>query len=276
MSILEKMTMLALGICSVGSLTGCGDNGATAESPGSTGEVGLSLQLPNGTEIQSASYSITGPMGFIRNGAIEASGSTGLTAIIGGIPAGAGYQISIIAMTSDGSTTCTGTTTFDINAKVTTSAVVPMTCLEKPRTGSVLVNGRLNICPTIDGVSANPAEVQVGGTIALSAAAHDSDAGPSPLSFGWTSSGGTLSDAAAKNPTFTCTTPGTVTLRLSVGDGDPAASCADASTVQVTCSPAARIPGSYVAGDFHNHTTCSDGSISMQKLVKKATDRVDT
>ena len=34
--------------------------------------------------------------------------------------------------------------------------------------------------------------------------------------------------------------------------------------------------GQYVAGDFHNHTTCSDGSISMQKLVKKSTDRTDT
>src|SRR5215831_20343260 len=34
--------------------------------------------------------------------------------------------------------------------------------------------------------------------------------------------------------------------------------------------------GTYVAGDIHNHTTCSDGSISMQKLVKKATDKVDT
>src|SRR5262245_46674886 len=34
--------------------------------------------------------------------------------------------------------------------------------------------------------------------------------------------------------------------------------------------------GTYVAGDFHNHTTCSDGSISMQKLVKKATDKDDT
>jgi hypothetical protein len=34
--------------------------------------------------------------------------------------------------------------------------------------------------------------------------------------------------------------------------------------------------GTYVAGDFHNHTTCSDGTISMQKLVKKATDKVDT
>jgi hypothetical protein len=32
----------------------------------------------------------------------------------------------------------------------------------------------------------------------------------------------------------------------------------------------------YVAGDFHNHTTCSDGSISMQKLVKKSTDTTDT
>ncbi len=44
-----------------------------------------------------------------------------------------------------------------------------MTCHEAPRTGSVLVSGTLNICPTIDGISANPAEVQVGGTIALSA-----------------------------------------------------------------------------------------------------------
>src|SRR5262245_58248877 len=34
--------------------------------------------------------------------------------------------------------------------------------------------------------------------------------------------------------------------------------------------------GTYAAGDFHNHTTCSDGSISMQKLVKKSTDKIDT
>ncbi|MGC3981030.1 MAG: hypothetical protein QM808_07225 [Steroidobacteraceae bacterium] len=39
---------------------------------------------------------------------------------------------------------------------------------------------------------------------------------------------------------------------------------------------AAKTPGKYVAGDVHNHTTCSDGSISMQKLVKKATDTTDT
>jgi hypothetical protein len=39
---------------------------------------------------------------------------------------------------------------------------------------------------------------------------------------------------------------------------------------------AGKAPGKYAAGDFHNHTTCSDGAISMQKLVKKATDKTDT
>jgi hypothetical protein len=33
------------------------------------------------------------------------------------------------------------------------------------------------------------------------------------------------------------------------------------------------VPGKYVAGDFHNHTTCADGSASVQKQVKKATDK---
>jgi hypothetical protein len=31
--------------------------------------------------------------------------------------------------------------------------------------------------------------------------------------------------------------------------------------------------GTYLTGDFHNHTTCSDGAISLQKLVKKATEK---
>ena len=34
-----------------------------------------------------------------------------------------------------------------------------------------------------------------------------------------------------------------------------------------------RQEGTYLAGDFHNHTTCSDGAVSMQKQVKKSMDR---
>jgi hypothetical protein len=32
-----------------------------------------------------------------------------------------------------------------------------------------------------------------------------------------------------------------------------------------------KTPGKYVAGDFHNHTTCTDGSTSIQRLVQKST-----
>jgi hypothetical protein len=48
------------------------------------------------------------------------------------------------------------------------------------------------------------------------------------------------------------------------------------SIAPATATAAGKTPGKYVTGDFHNHTTCSDGSISMQKLVKKVTDKVDT
>ncbi|WP_367155795.1 hypothetical protein [Methylomonas sp. HYX-M1] len=44
----------------------------------------------------------------------------------------------------------------------------------------------------------------------------------------------------------------------------------------VAATAAGKAQGQYVSGDFHNHTTCSDGSISMQKLVKKSTDKIDT
>ena len=48
------------------------------------------------------------------------------------------------------------------------------------------------------------------------------------------------------------------------------------TALPTVASAAGKTPGKYVAGDFHNHTTCSDGSISMQKLVKKSTDKIDT
>lgn len=58
------------------------------------------------------------------------------------------------------------------------------------------------------------------------------------------------------------------------------AAIAAISTTAIVSAPgtasAAKTAGTYVSGDFHNHTTCSDGSISMQKLVKKVTDKVDT
>jgi hypothetical protein len=275
-----KMTTMALAFCGYTSLGGCsgrpGTNASSIESRDSTGTVTLALQVAGGGTVQSASYTITGPKGFTKTGTVNLSTSSMLTATIGGLPAGTGYQITISAITTDGSTSCGGSATFAVMVGKTASVVVPLTCHEAPRTGSVMVSGTLNVCPTIDGIGANPAEVQVGGSLALSASAHDSDAGPAPLTFVWQASGGTLSDPAAQDPTLTCNAPGTATVTLTVSDGDPTASCAATLSAQVNCTTVAKTPGTYVAGDFHNHTTCSDGSISMEKLVKKATDKVET
>ncbi len=274
-----KMRTLALAFCGYTSLTGCsGVPGTTAPESNSesTGTVGLALQLAGGQTINSATYTIVGPNGFSKTGALDLSAATKLSATIGGLPAGTGYSITLNATTVDGSTTCAGSASFNVVARTTANVTVSLSCKEAPRTGSVLVNGVLNVCPAIDGVNANPAEVQVGGSIALSATAHDSDAAPSTLTYGWTASAGTLSDATAQNPTFTCTTAGPATLTLKVSDGDVAATCADSVSAIVNCSVAAKTPGTYVAGDFHNHTTCSDGTISMEKLIKKATDKTET
>ena len=47
-----------------------------------------------------------------------------------------------------------------------------------------------------------------------------------------------------------------------------------AAAVSVAPQTASAVtPGTYVAGDFHNHTTCADGSASVQKQVKKSTDK---
>ncbi len=45
-----------------------------------------------------------------------------------------------------------------------------------------------------------------------------------------------------------------------------------AATGTDVAQAAGKAAGTYVTGDFHNHTTCSDGTLSVQKLVNKSVD----
>src|SRR5262249_5422104 len=175
-----RMTALALALSSYTFITGCGKTTAPIENTDSTGTVAFDLRLPDGRQINSASYMITGPNNFTKSGTINVSNSNTLSATIGGLPPG-NLQITITAMTVDGTVSCGGMKTFTVTAGQTANVQVPLSCHEAPRTGSVSVNGTLNLCPTVDGISANPAEANVGATIALTAVAHDSDAGPQAL-----------------------------------------------------------------------------------------------
>jgi hypothetical protein len=234
-----KMTMLALGFAGASALSmmGCsprGVDGSALVSNDSTGRVAFALQVAPGVTINSASYTITGPNGFSKSDTVDVSHSTTLTVTIGGLPAGSGYHITLNATATDGTTMCLGSADFSIMAHLTSAVTVSLDCHQPATTGSVQVSGVTNVCPAIDGIGANPGEVVVGGQIALTATAHDSDNGPSPLSYQWQATGGTLDNASAQNPTFTCATPGTASLTLTVSDGD--AKCADTLTAQVTCT----------------------------------------
>ena len=252
------------------SPAGAGEKSLAKEA---TGSVGVALTLADGTTLSSATYTIAGPGGFTKTGPIDLQSATTLSATIGGLPAGTGYTITITATATDGSTTCSGSQGFAVTAHATTAVTVALDCHEAPTKGSVLVNGVVNVCPVADGISAAPASVAVGGTIALDAAAHDSDNGPSPLSYHWTASSGTLASASARSTTFTCTQAGTFTVTLGVSDGDPSASCADSVAVTVNCTTteagvvtsAALTPGSATepntsAGYYSGAKVCVDSN----------------
>src|SRR4051812_20803823 len=68
----------------------------------------------------------------------------------------------------------------------------------------------------------------------------------------------------------------TTQIALAVATALSAAAMTAAHAGGAVASSRPDASGTYVSGDFHNHTTCSDGSISMQKLIKKATDTTDT
>src|SRR5688572_20580616 len=65
-------------------------------------------------------------------------------------------------------------------------------------------------------------------------------------------------------------------VALAVATVLSAAMMAPAIAKDLDNGQAKKSKGTYATGDFHNHTTCSDGSISMQKLVKKSIDKADT
>src|SRR5262249_3968989 len=162
----------------------------------------------------SASFTITGPGSFTRTGTIDVSHSATISATIPAIPAGTGYSVGLSATSTDGKVGCAGSTMFNVVGGATTPATVHLACHETPRTANVLVNRTLNLCPLVDGISASPAEIIVGGSISLAAFAHDSDAAPAPLSYSWTATSGEIDAPTSQNARFFCTVTGNVTITL--------------------------------------------------------------
>ncbi|HEY7374417.1 MAG TPA: 5'-nucleotidase C-terminal domain-containing protein [Polyangia bacterium] len=268
----------ALALVSSAAAVGCGRDQTTPPN-GDIGNVEIALQAAPGVTINVVSWTISGPNAFSKAGTIDVSHSATVSTTIGGLPAGSGFAVTLSANSTDGATTCGGgPVSFAVVAGQTTPVSVHLLCHEAPRTGSTVVNGTLNVCPTIDNLSANPSEVIVGASVTLTGSAHDSDAGPSALSYQWTASSGVLANPSAASTSFTCMTPGIATITLSASDGDAAPSCAAISSVSITCTAATCDDGNPCTTDTRaadgtcahatvaNGTLCTDGNLHVKLL----------
>jgi acid phosphatase len=245
-----------LGAGASGQLIGCssapnpGDIGGTAPGVGTpsedTGTVGMQLTLPNGSQLSTINWTITGPNGastVVQSGSVNVANSQSIAFLVGGIPSGSNYKISLSGTATDGSLTCSGSATFSVTAKKTTNVSVVLSCASPaPDSGSVAVSGSTVNCGTVTSVSASPTEVILGAPVALSATATGPN--PSALTYSWSASSGSFDNPSSANPNFTCSAGGTVTLTLTVGDGAlPAGAVCDptlnTSTVQVQCDATA-------------------------------------
>jgi len=239
------------------SVFGCSAADSTApahEATEDSGSIGLALQA-GGVTLNSVGYTIIGN-GYSKSGTINVAGSSLISAVIGGIPAGSGYSISLSASDATNSAiTCSGSASFNVSAGATTSTQVKLQCKTPAKTGSVMLNGTLNVCPVIDSLSVAPAETTVGNAVGLSATGSDSDKLPSALSYSWTSNSGTIAGAASANASLTCTSVGPVTVTLTVSDGD----CTDTLTQTVTCSPAVSGSGGSGSGGSAGASAGSGG-----------------
>jgi hypothetical protein len=196
--------------------------------------VGIALQIAPGVSLTSATYTITGPGSFTSSGTIAVGGSSDVPVPVTGLPLGTGYEVDITGLATDNVTTCTGSAGFDVTAGGASTVIVHLVCRQQLG-GQLSVSGVFNVCPVLDGLAASPSEILVGGSLTLTAAAHDSDGGPSPLTYQWSASGGGLTAGIGPDATFTCTASGTFTVGVSVSDGDQTCSN-DGLTVTVTCT----------------------------------------
>jgi hypothetical protein len=230
-----RSTTLAIAITCLSCAIGCGPGSMTGNSPAeSEGRVGFALQISPGVTLLSAGYNVSGPGGFMATGMVNIGQTSDVPVVLTGLPNGTGYNLMVSGTASDGITTCSGSAPFDVSAGMMSTVVVHLVCRQPATAGAIGITGTTNLCPIVDGLSANPASASVGGSIAIVATAHDTDTGPSPLALTWTASSGSVTGSGSA-VTYGCTAPGSVTIGVVASDGD--STCNDSLSFTVNCTP---------------------------------------
>ena len=205
------------------------------------GSVSASLTLSPTTSLNTASYSISGPNVFARSGTIDVSHSQTISFDRRRHPGGQRLQRRRSpARRPTARPPAAGRRCSRSPPKMTTRRhdQDPV-----PRAGRGPAASRSTAPSTSarssTAIGANPGEVMVGFSSALSSSAHDSDGGPAPLTYAWVATSG-HARRARRRRTRRCSArrPASRRVTLTVSDGD----CTDTGTVSVICSPAPAAP----------------------------------
>ena len=114
---------LAVGAC------GRAKDAVTAPGP-EVGSVSLELTLNGGFRFDQVSYDISAN-GFHRAASVSVADSTTVATLVGGIPFGTGYMVTLTAQEVTGKLTgCQGAAAFDVQSSATVPVPVHMSCRE--------------------------------------------------------------------------------------------------------------------------------------------------
>lgn len=213
----------AAAILASASLAGCVGDPVSEGEVEEVGSLGLELKVAPGVTLNSVRYEISGN-GFTKTGTIDTSGAPVISGTIGGIPAGNGYTIVLTASSAEGNTEFTGSATFNVTAGRTTAVTISLRGTSASGNGSVSVTGTLNVAPVVDELTVTPQKVYVGSEVTLKTTVRDPDAGPSALTYYWSTTEGVIDDPLSPTAKLISNSPGTATVKLTVSDGDSTSS----------------------------------------------------
>jgi hypothetical protein len=102
--------------------------GPTTPAQDGPGAVTIGLVVPPSFQISTVNYQLT-KTGFSQSGALDVSKSGGVSATLGGIPAGTGYTLSLTASdTAKKFTSCAGSSPVNVTGGATTQVTVAIDC----------------------------------------------------------------------------------------------------------------------------------------------------
>jgi hypothetical protein len=139
----------------------------------STGSIGVQLTVPGGEHISRIQYTL-GNGTTSLGGGYDIRGTATLSFVIGSVPAGIGYGLTLTATTDDGAATCSfpapgDPPSYDIVVvnRTTTIVSVNMQCLNNQGqdSGTLLVQGVSSNCAVWNTIIANPVNVTLDGGV---------------------------------------------------------------------------------------------------------------